>query len=194
MLNIVLFGAPGAGKGTQAIMLAEKHELVHLSTGDLLRKEISAGTDLGKQAQGFTDKGEFVPDEVVIGIIRSQMEQNHDAKGFIFDGFPRTTAQAEALDKMLNEKGMEITSMIALDVENEELVKRLMKRGEISGRSDDQSLDVINNRIDVYHQKTKPLIGYYHAQSKYSPINGVGDITEIFNRLSKYVEELNIKN
>ena len=188
MLNFVLFGAPGAGKGTQAVMLAGKYELVHLSTGDILRKEISAGTDLGKQAQSFTDKGEFVPDEVVIGIIRSQIEQNPDAKGFIFDGFPRTTAQAEALDKMLHEKGMEITSMIALDVEHDELVKRLMKRGEISGRSDDQSLDVIHNRIDVYHQKTTPVIGYYHDREKYHPIEGVGEIAEIFNRLCRHVE------
>ena len=192
MLNIVLFGAPGAGKVTQAVMLAEKHELVHLSTGDILRKELSAGTDLGKQAQQFMEKGEFVPDAVVIGMIRSQIEQNPNAKGFIFDGFPRTTAQAEALDRMLSEKKMGITSMIALEVENEELVNRLMKRGEISGRADDQSLDVISNRIDVYHQKTKPLIGYYGAQGKYNPINGVGEIMEIFERLSAYVEKLKI--
>ena len=190
MLNIVLFGAPGAGKGTQAVMLAEKHELVHLSTGDILRKELSSGTDLGKQAQQFMEKGEFVPDEVVIGMIRSQIEQNPNAKGFIFDGFPRTTAQAEALDKMLSEKTMAITSMIALEVENEELVNRLMKRGEVSGRADDQSLDVISNRIDVYHQKTKPLIGYYDAQGKYNPINGVGEIMEIFERLSQFVGQL----
>ena len=190
MLNIVLFGAPGAGKGTQAVMLAKKHELVHLSTGDILRKELSLGTDLGKQAQQFMDKGEFVPDQVVIGMIRSQIEQHPNAKGFIFDGFPRTTAQAEALDRMLHEKGMKITSMIALDVENEELVKRLMKRGEISGRADDRSLDVISNRIDVYHQKTKPLIGYYDTQKKYQPIDGVGEIMEIFERLSQHVEKL----
>jgi len=190
MLNIVLFGAPGAGKGTQAVMLAGKHKLVHLSTGDILRKELTAGTELGKQAKTFMDKGEFVPDEVVIGMIRMQIEQNPDANGFIFDGFPRTTAQAEALDKMLNEKELKITSMIALEVEHEELVKRLQIRGESSGRSDDQSLDVISNRIDVYHQKTKPLIGYYDAQGKYNPINGVGEIAEIFDRLSQYVEGL----
>jgi adenylate kinase len=164
MLNIVLFGAPGAGKGTQAVTLAGKFNLVHLSTGDILRKELAEGTDLGKQAKQFMDKGEFVPDEVVIGMIRTQIEQHPDAKGFIFDGFPRTTAQAEALDKMLSEKGLEITSMIALDVETEELVRRLQKRGEMSGRADDQSLDVIQNRIDVYHQKTKPVINYYDAQ------------------------------
>ena len=190
MLNIVLFGAPGAGKGTQAVMLAKKHDLVHLSTGDILRREIAAGTELGKQAQGYTDKGEFVPDEVVINMIRSQIEKNPDANGFIFDGFPRTTAQAEALDRMLTEKGLKITSMIALDVENEELINRLMKRGEVSGRADDQSLEVIANRINVYHQKTKPLIGHYDAQGKYHLINGVGDIMEIFERLSRHVESL----
>ena len=190
MLNIVLFGAPGAGKGTQAIMLAKELDLVHLSTGDILRKEITAGTDLGKQAQRYTDKGEFVPDEVVIDIIRSQIEQNPGAKGFIFDGFPRTTAQAEALDKMLEKKGMQITAMIALDVEHDELVKRLQIRGESSGRADDKSIDVIRNRIDVYNNKTKPLIMYYNAQKKYSAVNGVGNIEEIFNRLCRQVENI----
>jgi adenylate kinase len=190
MLNIVLFGAPGAGKGTQAVTLAAKYELVHLSTGDILRKELAEGTELGKQAKQFMDRGEFVPDEVVIGMIRSQIEQHPDAKGFIFDGFPRTVAQAEALDRMLETSGMQITSMIALDVETEELVKRLQKRGEHSGRADDQSLDVIHNRIDVYHQKTKPVIGYYHAQGKYNPIEGTGEIAEIFARLCAYVESL----
>jgi len=190
MLNIVLFGAPGAGKGTQAVMLAEKFELVHLSTGDILRKEIAAGSELGKQAQGFTDKGEFVPDELVIDIIRSQIEQHAGVKGFIFDGFPRTTAQAEALDQLMTEKKMEISSMIALNVENEELVNRLTKRGAISGRADDQSMDVIRNRIGVYHQKTMPLIGYYQTCGKYHPIDGSGEIMEIFDRLCKHVEKM----
>ena len=191
MLNIVLFGAPGAGKGTQAVFLADKYSLVHLSTGDILRKEITAGTELGKQAQNFTDKGEFVPDEVVIGIIRSQIEQNPDAKGFIFDGFPRTTVQAEALDKMLLEKELQITAMIALNVETDELVTRLMKRGEISGRADDQSMDVIRNRIDVYHHKTEPIIGYYGAQNKFHPIDGIGEIEDIFGRLCQQMDSLN---
>jgi adenylate kinase len=190
MLNIVLFGAPGAGKGTQAVMLAKKFELVHLSTGDLLRKEIAAGSELGKQAQNFTEKGELVPDELIIGVIRSQMEQNAGVKGFIFDGFPRTTAQAEALDRLMEEKSVQMTAMIALEVENEELVKRLQIRGKNSGRADDQSMDVIRNRIDVYHQKTKPLIGYYDAQGKYYPIDGVGDIADIFGRLSGQVSGL----
>ena len=194
MLNIVLFGAPGAGKGTQAVMLAKKFELVHLSTGDLLRKEIAIGTELGKQAQNFTDKGELVPDALIIGIIRSQMEQNAAANGFIFDGFPRTTAQAEALDRLMQEKEVQMTAMIALEVENEELVKRLQIRGESSGRADDRSMDVISNRIDVYHQKTKPLIGYYDAQGKYYPINGVGDISDIFGRLCGKMEELKVKS
>ncbi len=187
MLNIVLFGAPGAGKGTQAALLADEHDLVHLSTGDILRKEIAAKTELGKQAQKFIDKGEFVPDEVVIDIIRSQIEQHPNAKGFIFDGFPRTTAQAEALDRLMKEKEMQLASMVALDVETEELVTRLLKRGTSSGRIDDQSLDVIRNRIDVYHQKTEPIIGYYHAQKKYHPIDGTGAVTDIFERLREHI-------
>jgi len=190
MLNIVLFGAPGAGKGTQAVTLAQKYELVHLSTGDILRKEIADGTELGKQALGFTNKGELVPDELIIDIIRSQIEQNSDAKGFIFDGFPRTTAQAEALDQLMSEKEMEITAMMALDVDNEELVSRLTKRGAISGRPDDQSMDIIRNRIDVYHQKTKPIISYYQTCGKYHPVDGTGEIAEIFDRLCKCVDNL----
>ena len=190
MLNIVLFGAPGAGKGTQAAMLTDKYKLVHLSTGDILRKEINAGSELGKQAQNYTDKGALVPDEVVIGIIESQIAQNPDAKGFIFDGFPRTIAQAQALDKMMESNGIQITSMIALEVATEELVKRLQLRGESSGRADDQSLDVIRNRIDAYNQKTKPIIDYYNAQKKYRAVNGIGDIAEIFNLLCVCVDEL----
>ena len=190
MLNIVLFGAPGAGKGTQAELLASEHDLIHLSTGEILRKEIAADTDLGKLAQKFIDKGEFVSDEVVIDIIRAKIEQHPDAKGFIFDGFPRTTMQAEALDKLMQEKGMRIVSMIALNVESSELEKRLMKRGEISGRADDQSLDIIRNRIAIYHQKTEPIIDYYHTREKYHPIDGTGEIKDIFDRLCRHVERI----
>jgi len=190
MLNLVLFGAPGAGKGTQAAMLTDKYKLIHLSTGDILRKEINAGSDLGKLAQTYTDKGALVPDEVVIGIIQSQIAQNPEAKGFIFDGFPRTIAQAEALDKMMENNGIQITSMIALEVATEELVKRLQLRGESSGRADDQSIDVIRNRIDAYNEKTKPIIDYYDAQKKYRAVNGIGEISEIFNLLCKCVDEL----
>jgi len=190
MLNIVLFGAPGAGKGTQAAMLTDKYKLVHLSTGDILRKEINAGSDLGKLAQTYTDKGALVPDEVVIDIIQSQIAQNPEAKGFIFDGFPRTIAQAEALDKMMENNGIQITSMIALEVATEELVKRLQLRGESSGRADDQSIDVIRNRIDAYNLKTKPIIDYYDAQKKYRAVNGIGEISEIFALLCKCVDGL----
>ena len=189
MLNIVLFGAPGAGKGTQAIKLAEKYKLIHLSTGDILRKEIEAGSDLGRQAKNFTDKGEFVPDEVVIGIIQLQIKQNNSTKGFIFDGFPRTIAQADALDKMLTENNLKISAMYALEVETNELIKRLQLRGEVSGRADDISLDVIQNRIDVYNQKTKPIIDYYNAQKKYTAINGIGDIEDIFGRLCEQIDK-----
>ena len=187
MLNIVLFGAPGAGKGTQAAMIADKFSLIHLSTGDILRKEISAGSELGKLAQRYTDRGEFVPDDVVINIIRSQIEKNPLSKGFIFDGFPRTIAQAEALDRMMDNCALKISTVLALEVETEQLIERLRIRGKSSGRADDLSLDVIRNRIDVYNSKTKPLIDYYNAQNKYHPINGTGDIAEIFQRLNIHI-------
>jgi len=188
MLNIVLFGPPGAGKGTQAVMLSDKYNLVHLSTGDILRKEIEAGTELGKQAQNFTDKGEFVPDETLIDIIQSKMAQHSEAKGFIFDGFPRTIAQAEALDRMMESNGMQISAMHALDVDTDELVRRIQIRGESSGRADDKSLDVIRNRINGYNQKTKPIIDYYNARNKYRAVNGHGSIDEIFERLCNLIE------
>ena len=190
MLNIVLFGPPGAGKGTQAALLAEKHDLVHLSTGEILRKEIGLGTELGKLAQKYIDRGELAPDEVVIDMIRLQIEANPDVKGFIFDGFPRTTAQAESLDRLMDEKKMQIKAMIALDVETEELIDRLLKRGAVSGRADDQSLDVIRNRIEVYHQKTEPIIEYYATRKKYNPTNGAGNINDISERLHRLVGQL----
>jgi adenylate kinase len=189
MLNIVIFGPPGAGKGTQATLLAGKHGLVHLSTGEILRNEIAAGTELGKQVQEHIDKGELASNELVIDIIRTQIEKHPQAKGFIFDGFPRTTAQAEVLDRLMQEKNMEIHSMCALDVEAGELIDRLMKRGAVSGRADDKSLDVIRKRIDVYHEKTKPIIDYYKAQNKYKSINGTGDIKDIFDRLCREFEK-----
>ncbi|MDR2039086.1 MAG: adenylate kinase [Bacteroidales bacterium] len=194
MLNIVLFGAPGAGKGTQATLLADKHELVHLSTGEILRQEIAQGTELGKLAQKKIDRGELVPDDVVIDMIREQIEKYADAKGFIFDGYPRTQAQAKALDQLMEEKGMHISSMVALDVTMDELTDRLLKRGKDSGRVDDQSIDVIKNRIDVYHKKTEPLIEYYQAQEKYHPINGSGPIEDIFNRLHQHVNNCKDNN
>ena len=190
MLNLVLFGPPGAGKGTQAEMLLKKYGLLHLSTGDILRSEIKNETKLGLEAKKFMEKGELVPDEVVIGMIDSKLEKNKDAKGFIFDGFPRTTLQAEALDKLLDTKGNQISMMLALDVEHEELVKRLLNRGKDSGRADDQDVNVIENRIKVYHSETTPLIEYYSAQNKFHAIQGMGSIDEIFKRLCEAIDRI----
>jgi adenylate kinase len=183
MLNIVLFGPPGAGKGTQSEKLIEKFQLIHLSTGDLLRSEIAQQTDLGMQAKLLMDKGELVPDAVVIGMIRSKLEHNTQANGFIFDGFPRTAAQAEALDNLLSEKNTSINCMLALEVDNEELTKRLLLRGKDSGRADDQNEEIIRNRIKEYNNKTAPLKDFYSAQNKFHAVNGIGSIDEIFNAL-----------
>lgn len=183
MLNIVLFGPPGAGKGTQSEKLIERYQLIHLSTGDLLRSEIAQQTELGLKAKLLMDKGELVPDEVVIGMIRSKLAHNKLAKGFIFDGFPRTTAQAEALDKLLEESNTAIACMLALEVDNEELTKRLLLRGKDSGRADDQNEDIIRNRIREYNNKTAPLKDYYSAQRKFHAVNGIGSVQEIFEAL-----------
>jgi adenylate kinase len=182
-LNVVLFGPPGAGKGTQSEFLIQKYGLVHLSTGDLLRAEIKDETPLGVEAKEVMDRGELVGDHIVIGMIRNKIEANHQAAGFIFDGFPRTQAQAEALDEMLNSKSEPITAMLALEVPEAELITRLLKRGETSGRPDDRNEDVIRNRIAEYEKKTAPLKAYYSAQGKYKGINGVGSIAEITDRL-----------
>ncbi len=190
MLNIVLFGPPGAGKGTQSEMLIAKYQLVHLSTGDILRGEIAAKSELGTRAKEFMDKGELVPDSIVIGMIENKLDKNKDAKGFIFDGFPRTTAQAQALDKLLEQKGTPISGMIALEVEHNELVKRLLNRGKDSGRADDQNQSVIENRITVYNRETSPLIDYYKAQSKFHSIYGIGSVEEIFGNICKVADKL----
>jgi adenylate kinase len=188
MLNIVLFGPPGAGKGTQAAKLLEKYQLVHLSTGDILRSELAAQTELGKEAKKFMEKGELVADQVVIGMIESKITANAKAKGFIFDGFPRTTAQAKALDEMLSKKNIPITIMLALEVEKDELVKRLLLRGKGSGRADDQNPEIIDNRIKVYNNETTPVKDFYAAQKKYQGIQGMGSINDIFDRLCKSVD------
>jgi len=180
MLNIVLFGPPGAGKGTQSEKLITKYGLIHLSTGDILRGEINAGTALGLEAKKLMDAGQLVPDEVVIGMISSKLDANTNAAGFIFDGFPRTTAQAQALDNLLLQKNTSITTMLALEVDNDELVKRLLNRGLSSGRPDDQNTEVIQNRINEYNNKTLPLKNYYTAQNKFKSIKGIGSIEEIF--------------
>jgi adenylate kinase len=183
MLNLVLFGPPGSGKGTQSAKLIEKYKLVHLSTGDILRGEIAAQTPLGIEAKKKMEKGELVSDEIVIGMISNKLDQNASAKGFIFDGFPRTTAQAKALDTLLTQKGTAITVMLSLDVEKQELIDRLLNRGKDSGRADDQDLSVIENRIAVYNRETAIVQDYYKAQGKLKDIQGVGSIDDIFNRL-----------
>ncbi len=190
MLNLVLFGPPGAGKGTQAEFLINTYHLNHLSTGEMLRNEISRQTSLGNQAKKYIDKGELVPDSVVICMIRQNMESNPDAKGFIFDGFPRTVDQAIALDKLLEKQGAPLKGMLSLEVEEHELIDRLLKRGLISGRSDDQDLSIIKNRIEVYNQKTAPLIRYYSDQGKYYSVNGMGNIAQIADRLKTAVADL----
>ena len=190
MLNLVLFGPPGAGKGTQSVRLIEKYNLVHLSTGDILRGEISNGTPLGLEAKKIMDQGILVPDEVVIGMISNKLDQNRDAKGFIFDGFPRTQAQAAALDKLLAEKNTAINAMLALNVDDEELIKRILVRGKDSGRADDADPVIIRKRIEEYNAKTAPLIHYYQAQGKFHAIEGIGTVDQIFNLLCGAIDQL----
>jgi adenylate kinase len=187
MLNIVLFGPPGAGKGTQSAKLIDRYGLVHLSTGDIFRANIKGGTELGTLAKSYLDQGKLVPDEVTIGILASEVDKHPDAKGFIFDGFPRTQAQATALDNLLKEKNTSITMMLALEVEEEELRKRLLLRGKDSGRADDQDPAVVQKRIDVYNAETMPVKDFYTTQGKYKGINGIGEIEVIFEELCRAI-------
>lgn len=188
MLNIVLFGPPGAGKGTQSEKLIAKYGLTHLSTGDLFRKHLGEGTDLGILAKKFMDEGHLVPDEVVISMVEDKINNSMDSKGFIFDGFPRTTAQAEALDTMLEKHGMIISGMIALDVPQEILKERIKERGKTSNRADDQNEEKINTRIQVYLNETLPVAEYYNEQGKLKNINGVGEIDAIFQEISLAID------
>jgi adenylate kinase len=190
MLNLVLFGPPGAGKGTQSARLIDTYNLVHLSTGDIFRFNMKEGTELGELAKSYIDKGALVPDEVTIGMLEAEVNSNADAKGFIFDGFPRTTAQAQALDLFLVSKGTEITAMLALEVEQEELITRLLERGRSSGRADDQNPEIIKNRIQVYENETAILKDYYTEQNKFVGIEGVGSIEAITSSLCKEIDAL----
>ena len=193
MLNIVLFGPPGAGKGTQSQNLIAKYQLVHLSTGDLLRAEISAGSLLGTEAKKLMDKGLLVPDEVVIGMISNKLDANKEAAGFIFDGFPRTIKQAEALDDLLKSKNSGISAMIELKVEITELKKRLLLRGKDSGRPDDANPEVISHRIDEYISKTAAVAGYYLERLKYHQVNGIGSIENIFHSVCEVLEHVAVQ-
>ncbi|MDR0711710.1 MAG: adenylate kinase [Prevotellaceae bacterium] len=188
MLNIVLFGAPGAGKGTQATKLVEKYNLVHLSTGDMLRDEIARRTKYGIIAQQLINNGQLAPDSMVIAMIAEKIIAHKASKGFIFDGFPRTIPQAEMLDSMLPEHGLCVTGMVALSAPEDELVRRLLFRGQRSGRADDQNEEIIRNRIAVYHEKTAPLIEYYAAQGKHVSTKGVGSVDEIFLNLCSAID------
>lgn len=188
MFNLILFGPPGSGKGTQSERLVEKYGVVHLSTGNLLRAEIAQKTPLGLEAKSFIDKGQLVPDEVVIGMVDSYFDQHSEARGFLFDGFPRTVAQAKALDKLLELKKTGIASVLALEVNEEELVKRLLNRGKTSGRSDDTDEAVIRKRFSVYNEETSPVAEHYKKAKKFQSIKGEGSVDDIFDRLCEVID------
>ncbi|TMI96065.1 MAG: adenylate kinase [Bacteroidetes bacterium] len=189
MFNLILFGPPGSGKGTQSEKLVEKYGLVHLSTGNLLREEISNRTPLGLEAKNFLDKGQLVPDEVVIGMIDSSLEHHQEVPGFLFDGFPRNVAQAQALDKLLTLKKTEIALVLALEVSEEELVMRLLNRGKTSGRTDDTNETVIHHRFTVYKNETSPIADHYKKSKKFQSIKGEGSVEEIFDSLCQAIDK-----
>ncbi len=188
MLNVVLFGAPGCGKGTQAAKLVEKYNLNHVSTGDVIRGEIKAGTELGKSMESYISRGELAPDSLVIGMIDEYVESHRECSGNIFDGFPRTTAQAEAFDEILSKQGLKVDVMIYMEVPAEELVQRILLRGKSSGRADDADENVIRNRIKIYNEQTAVVAKYYSAQKKYEAVNGVGTMDEVFERICKVID------
>ena len=189
MLNIVIFGAPGSGKGTQSERIVQKYGINHISTGDVLRAEIKNGTELGKTAKGYIDQGQLIPDELMIDILASVFDSFKDSKGVIFDGFPRTIAQAEALKKMLAERGQDVSVMLDLEVPEDELMVRLIKRGKDSGRADDNE-ETIKKRLHVYHSQTSPLIDWYKNEKKYQHINGLGTMDGIFADICEAVDKL----
>ena len=188
MLNIILFGAPGCGKGTQAELLKEKYGVEHISTGAVIRSEIERGTELGLSMQEYIAKGELAPDSIVVGMVKNYICEHRDAKGNIFDGFPRTTAQAEAFDELLKAEGLSVSVMIYMDVPEQELVNRILLRGKDSGRADDASEDVIRNRIQIYREQTAVVADYYSKQGKYVAIDGVGTLDEVFARICEAID------
>lgn len=190
MINLILFGPPGSGKGTQAVRLVEKYQLVHISTGDLFRYEMGNNTPLGQQAKAYIAQGELVPDEVTIGMLRNKVEAHLDANGFIFDGFPRTIPQAEALDQLMAEEGTKIHALLALHVDDKEIIQRIKLRGATSGRTDDLDETVIRNRIEVYKTETTPVFDYCASQGKSHTIDGVGSVDAIFDRLCTVIDSL----
>lgn len=189
MFNLVIFGPPGAGKGTQSEKLLDKYQLTHLSTGDVFRGNIKGETELGLLAKSYIDRGELVPDEVTIGMVKDFVQDRTMARGFVFDGFPRTILQGEALDAFLAERGTPINIVLALEVDEDELVRRLLERGKISGRADDQSEETIRTRFNEYMQKTEPLLEYYEKQGKLNRVHGMGSVEDIFNRLVSCIED-----
>ena len=188
MLNIILFGAPGCGKGTQAARIKEKYNINHISTGEVIRGEIARGTELGQSMQSYIESGRLAPDSIVIGMIRNYLKEHRDAAGNIFDGFPRTTAQAEEFDRILAEDGESVNVMVYMDVPEEELVKRILLRGKDSGRADDASEDVIRNRISVYRDQTAVVADHYDKHGKYAAIDGVGSMDEVFDRICEVID------
>lgn len=190
MLNLILFGPPGSGKGTQATNLVEKYKLLHISTGDMFRYELGNNTELGQLAKSYIDKGQLVPDSVTISMLRKRVEDNPDVAGIIFDGFPRTVAQAEALDQLLDDMGTSVSLLIALDVPDAEITERILLRGQTSGRSDDNDPEIISKRIAVYKNETTPVFAHYTEAGKSTKIDGLGTIEEIFGRICKAIDTL----
>ena len=192
MLNIVLFGPPGAGKGTQSAKLIEEFQLTHIATGDLFRKHLGEGTELGKRAKAFMDEGRLVPDQLVIDMVDDKLKEENNSNGIIFDGFPRTIPQAKALDELLNKKNTPITGMVALSVPDDELIQRIIERGKTSGRTDDQDTGKIATRLDVYKTETLPVANYYETQGRFVQIDGVGTIDTIYRRIQESIQRLQL--
>ncbi len=188
MINIVLFGAPGCGKGTQAARLKEHYGIEHVSTGEVIRGEIKGGTKLGLEMKSYIESGRLAPDEIVVNMIANYVTSHRDVKGCIYDGFPRTTVQAEAFDKLLGKEGLKVDIMVDIQVPEEELIKRILLRGKDSGRADDANEEVIRGRLDVYHKQTEVVANYYKAQGKYASVDGLGTIDEIFDRIVKVID------